>query len=141
MNVNTPSGGGRHHWSRVYSAALVGGGAARGKVVGSSDRIGGDVRDTPVSPKDLLATSLHLLGIDPQMLMHDAEGRPQHLVSDGRVRNEFFYGRVCAAVVQGLFFPAFAGPDCLGEGQLLIFGGADLPQPSAAIFGRPAPPL
>jgi hypothetical protein len=84
-----PIGAGRHHWSRVYSVAMAGGGAGRGRVVGSSDRIGGDVRDTPVSPKDLLATSLHLLGIDPAMQMHDREGRPHPLVGDGRVRNEF----------------------------------------------------
>src|SRR5947208_13289128 len=61
-----PKGAGRHHWSRAYSAVLAGGGAARGKVVGATDKLGGDVRETPVSPKDLLATAYHLLGIDPQ---------------------------------------------------------------------------
>ena len=38
-----PKGAGRHHWSRAYSVALAGGGVARGKVVGSTDKIGGDV--------------------------------------------------------------------------------------------------
>ncbi|RPI81434.1 MAG: DUF1501 domain-containing protein, partial [Planctomycetaceae bacterium] len=55
-----PIGAGRHHWSRAYSIAAAGGGVARGRVVGSTDPTGGDVADTPVSPKDLLATSLHL---------------------------------------------------------------------------------
>ena len=46
-------------------ARALGGGAARGHVVGASDRLGGDVKSTPVSPKDLLATAFHLLGYDP----------------------------------------------------------------------------
>src|SRR5262245_59202689 len=60
-----PKGAGRHHWSQAYSVVLAGGGVPRGKVVGSTDRLGGEVRDTPVSPKDILATAFHLLGIDP----------------------------------------------------------------------------
>src|SRR5206468_9259802 len=46
-----PKGAGRHHWSRAYSAVFAGGGIARGKIVGSTDRFGGEVQDTPVSPK------------------------------------------------------------------------------------------
>jgi hypothetical protein len=83
-----PRGAGRHHWSRVYSAVFAGGGIARGKVVGRSDRTGGDVADTPVSPKDVLATSLHLLGIDADTVVHDRLGRPIRAVGDGRVRAE-----------------------------------------------------
>lgn len=83
-----PIGAARHHWSRAYSIALAGGGIARGKVVGGTDRAGGDVRDTPISPKDILATSLHLLGIDPHTLMYDRSGRPLPLAGDGRVRTE-----------------------------------------------------
>ncbi len=83
-----PKGAGRHHWSRVYSVALAGGGVAAGKIVGSSDRLGGDVVDTPVSPKDLLATTLHLLGIDPHSTMPDRLGRPLPLAGDGRFRPE-----------------------------------------------------
>src|SRR5258707_4061716 len=56
-----PKGAGRHHWSRAYSVALAGVGVPRGKVVGQSDRLGGDVSETPVSPKDVLATTYHLL--------------------------------------------------------------------------------
>ena len=74
-----PKGAGRHHWSRVYSAALAGGGIARGKVVGRSDAHGGDVADTPVSPKDILATSLHLLGIDHKKLTYLFNGRNMRL--------------------------------------------------------------
>ncbi|HKI36018.1 MAG TPA: DUF1501 domain-containing protein [Gemmataceae bacterium] len=83
-----PKGAGRHHWSRAYSVALAGGGAARGKVVGATDRLGGDVRDTPVSPKDLLATTFHLLGIDPHTTVPDLQGRPMPIAGDGRMRPE-----------------------------------------------------
>jgi uncharacterized protein (DUF1501 family) len=84
-----PVGAGRHHWSRAYSVALAGGGVARGRVVGATDRLGGEVRDTPVSPKDLLATALHLLGIDPHATVADRQGRPVPVAGDGVVRLEF----------------------------------------------------
>ena len=83
-----PKGAGRHHWSRAYSAVLAGGGTARGKVVGATDRIGGDVRDTPVSPKDVLATAYHLLGIDPRTHVPDLQGRPMPIAGSGRPRPE-----------------------------------------------------
>lgn len=83
-----PKGAGRHHWSRVYSVALAGGGVARGRVVGASDKQGGDVKDNPVSPKDLLATSFHLLGINPDTVVHDGLGRPFPIAGDGRLRTE-----------------------------------------------------
>jgi hypothetical protein len=83
-----PKGAGRHHWSRAYSAVFAGGGFARGKVVGSTDRFAGDVRETPVSPKDILATTYHLLGIDPNTTVTDAQGRPAPIAGTGQVRPE-----------------------------------------------------
>ncbi len=85
-----PKGAGRHHWSRVYSMALAGGGVARGRVVGSSDRLGGDVHSTPVSPKDILASAFHLLGIDPHTTVPDRLGRPLPIAGDGVVREELW---------------------------------------------------
>jgi len=85
-----PRGAGRHHWSRAYSAALAGGGTARGRIVGSTDSIGGDVASTPISPKDILASTLHLLGIDPHLTVPDAFGQPRPVAGDGRVRDELF---------------------------------------------------
>ena len=78
-------GGGRDHWSRAYSAFLAGGGVARGRVVGKTDKHGGEVTDGPVSPKDVLATSLHLLGYDLETTLTDRLGRPQSLVPTGKV--------------------------------------------------------
>jgi hypothetical protein len=82
QNVN---GGGRDHWSRCYSAVLAGGGVARGRVVGKSDKIASDVAERPVSPKDVLATTYHLLGIDAATTLPDRGGRPVPLVSEGSV--------------------------------------------------------
>jgi hypothetical protein len=78
--ISKAQGGGRDHWSRVYSSIVAGGGTARGKIVGASDKQAGDVADRPVSPKDLLATMYHLLGIDHHTLLHDRQGRPLPLV-------------------------------------------------------------
>src|SRR6185437_8431134 len=46
-------GGGRDHWGHVFSATLAGGGVRGGQVIGSSDKIGGHVRDGRVQPQDL----------------------------------------------------------------------------------------
>ena len=81
-------GGGRGHWSQVYSSLLTGGGIARGRVVGKSDRLGGAVADTPLSPKDILATMYYLLGIDPQTTVPDRLGRPLAVAGEGRLRQE-----------------------------------------------------
>jgi hypothetical protein len=78
--ITSGGGGGRDHWSRAYSSLLAGAGTARGKVVGATDKHAGDVIDRPVSPKDLLATMYHLLGIDPHLLIADRQGRPLPLV-------------------------------------------------------------
>ncbi len=82
---NRAVGGGRDHWSRCYSLLLAGGGIARGQVVGRSDRIGSDPAERPISPKDLLATILHLLGIDPSSEWNDRQGRPLPLIAKGAV--------------------------------------------------------
>ncbi len=83
---------GRDHWSRVYSIALAGAGITRGQVIGESDRIGGDVKTHPVSPKDILATIFHLLGIDAHTTVPDHLGRPMPIAGTGRVRPELFGG-------------------------------------------------
>jgi uncharacterized protein (DUF1501 family) len=91
VNGDHPSGtgqGGRNHWSRAYSSVLAGVGIARGKIVGRTDRIAGDVVDGAVSPKDILATTYHLAGIDPRTLIHDRFGRPMPIAGEGRLLTE-----------------------------------------------------
>jgi hypothetical protein len=86
--LSNTRGGGRDHWSRAYSAIYAGGGFAAGRVIGKTDKIAGDVTDVPVSPKDVLATTYHLLGISPSTLLHDRLGRPMTIAGEGRVREE-----------------------------------------------------
>lgn len=83
-----PKGGARHHWSRAYSSVFAGGGMARGRVVGKTDAIAGDVTETPISPKDMQATAYHLLGYAETTMVPDALGRPHPIAGDGRVRPE-----------------------------------------------------
>ena len=83
--LSTGRGGGRDHWSRCYSVVLAGGGIARGRVVGRSDKIASDPVERRLSPKDILATIYHLLGIDPATTLTDRQGRPLPLLPEGEV--------------------------------------------------------
>lgn len=83
-----PAGAARHHWSQAYSTVLAGGGTHRGAVVGETDRIAGEVVETPISPKDIQATAFHLLGIPAETVMHDRQGRPLPIAGSGQVRRE-----------------------------------------------------
>src|SRR5581483_1029170 len=87
--ITTGRGGGRDHWSQVYSILMAGGGIARGSVVGKSDKIAGTVAERPISPKDILATIYHLLGIDPETLLTDRTKRPMPLVSGSVLTDAF----------------------------------------------------
>ncbi len=83
-----PKGGGRDHWSRAYSQVYAGGGMGRGNLIGRTDKHAGDVVDMPISPKDILATAFHLLGIDPEMTFIDPLGRPLPFTGTGVFRPE-----------------------------------------------------
>jgi hypothetical protein len=78
-------GDGRGHWSNVYSVMLAGAGVGRGQIVGSSDRQGGHVHSRPVSPKDILRTVYHLMGVDAERSIPDRQSRPIPLVDGGEV--------------------------------------------------------
>jgi hypothetical protein len=86
--IASVQGGGRDHWSRCYSVVMAGGGIARGRVLGRSDKIASDPVERPVSPKDILATMYHLLGIDHRTQITDQLGRPMPLVPDAEVLGE-----------------------------------------------------
>jgi len=80
--LNNAAGGGRDHWSQAYSLVFAGGGIARGRVIGSTDKEAGTPVDRPVSPKDLLATMYHLLGYDPHTRIPDRAGQLIPLVPE-----------------------------------------------------------
>jgi hypothetical protein len=80
---------GRDHWPAASPVMLAGGGMRVGQVIGATDRLGGSVVSRPVSFQDILATLYQNLGINPaSTTLTDPNGRPQHLVSDGKVINE-----------------------------------------------------
>ena len=88
--LNKNKGGGRDHYSRVYSIVMAGAGTGRGNIVGESDRLAAEVKSNPVSPKDILATILYQLGIDPHTTIPDRLGRPLPVAGTGIVRPEIF---------------------------------------------------
>ncbi|HEY7330049.1 MAG TPA: DUF1501 domain-containing protein [Gemmataceae bacterium] len=61
--------GGRDHWPGVWSILFAGGGIRGGQIIGSSDHIGSEPRDRPVTPAEVAATIYHALGIDGRTLV------------------------------------------------------------------------
>jgi hypothetical protein len=62
-NINPD--GGRDHWPHCFSILMAGGGIRGGQVYGSSDRIGAEPRDKPVTPAMIAATIRKAMGIEP----------------------------------------------------------------------------
>jgi hypothetical protein len=81
MNAATDKAG-RDHWPHAYTVLAAGGGVRGGSVHGATDSRAAYVRDDPVTPPDLQATVLHALGIRPDSIVADRQGRP-HAASDG----------------------------------------------------------
>jgi hypothetical protein len=81
-------GGGRDHWAGAYCNLFAGAGIKPGAVIGKTDKDGGFPEERPVSPKDVLCTIYHLLGIDPHMTILNAEARPIPLVEAGDVMHD-----------------------------------------------------
>jgi Protein of unknown function (DUF1501) len=80
---------GRDHWAACNTVLLAGGGVRGGLVHGASDKNGAYPETPPVSPSDLAATVYEGLGIDPQMELTDALGRPLPLTT-GQPVHELF---------------------------------------------------
>jgi hypothetical protein len=80
---NSGGPGGRDHWSNCFSVVMAGGGLPGGHVHGSSDAKGAYPADKLLTPADLTATVYRTLGIDPDTVLRDAEGRT-HRLCDGK---------------------------------------------------------
>jgi hypothetical protein len=72
LNAN----GGRDHWAGCWTALVAGGGVKGGRVIGASDRIGGEPTDRPVTPPELVATIFHALGVSPTATIPGPTGEP-----------------------------------------------------------------
>lgn len=70
-----PWNGGRGHYGKCFSVLLAGGGFKGGCVVGASDAKGENVKERPVYPQDLIGSIYKLMGIDPEGMFPDAQGR------------------------------------------------------------------
>jgi hypothetical protein len=68
------SQGGRDHWTACGTALLAGCGVQGGRTIGESDAIAAAPRDRPVSPADLAATMVEVVGGDSHSLCE--AGRP-----------------------------------------------------------------
>jgi hypothetical protein len=77
------AGAGRDHWNFCYSLLMAGGGLKRGLVYGSSDKIGGQPSNNPVTPADVIATIYQCLGIPNDLELEDRLARPFQLVPWG----------------------------------------------------------
>lgn len=67
---------GRDHWGPVMSTLLAGGGVQGGRVIGATDKIGGEPVADRQTPENLAATLYTRLGIPRTAGWQDTDGRP-----------------------------------------------------------------
>lgn len=79
---------GRDHWPPAFSMIMAGGGIKNGQVVGATDKQAAYVTDRPITPSDMAATLLTVLGIDPNTVLHTPLGRPVLLAGGGQPVSE-----------------------------------------------------
>ncbi len=70
-----PWNGGRGHFGKVFSVLVAGGGFKGGRVVGSSNATGEEVKERPVYPVDLIGSMYQLLGIDATAKLPHPQGQ------------------------------------------------------------------
>ena len=79
---------GRDHHPFAFTMWMAGGGTKAGVNLGSTDDIGYYVDKDPVTPRDLQATILHLLGLDPYEFHFPHQGLKERLIgptNEGRI--------------------------------------------------------
>ncbi len=82
-------GAGRDHWTACMSVLLAGGGIRGGQVFGASDRRAEYPMDNVVGPEHIAHTIFHAMGL-ADLHAIDREGRPIHLMDEGRPLTELF---------------------------------------------------
>lgn len=81
---------GRDHWGNAMFCLLGGGGVKGGRIVGSTNHLGEEPRDRPVTPGDIHATIYEVLGVDPSISFLNPAGRPVPAVDRGEAIRELF---------------------------------------------------
>ncbi len=79
---------GRDHWPRVFSVAFAGGGFKRGYIHGSSNAIGAEPEEKPLTVENMAATLYNQIGIDPNKHLMADGGRPVSIVYNGQVESD-----------------------------------------------------
>ncbi len=74
---------GRDHWGRLCTLALAGGGLNMGQVIGESSERAEVPASTPITPQDVMATVLHMFGLDYRLQFTSPQGRPTYMLEDG----------------------------------------------------------
>jgi hypothetical protein len=76
--------GGRDHWGAAGSIFFAGGGGRGGQVIGATDRHAAFPTGPGYGPADVAATVYRAVGIDPDTLLHDPQGRPLPVLPHGQ---------------------------------------------------------
>lgn len=82
---------GRDHHPYAYTMWLAGGGIQGGLAYGQTDDIGYYIAENPVNIRDLQATILHQIGLDPYQFSFPYQGLDNRLIGptdEGRVLND-----------------------------------------------------
>ena len=79
---------GRDHWPNAFSILMAGAGLKVGQTIGKTDKQAGEVVDRPITPQDMAATILKVMGIDYEKILYTPLGRPIRLVDGGRPVDE-----------------------------------------------------
>ncbi len=77
---------GRDHWGAVQTVFFAGGGVKGGRVIGTSDKIGGYPVNDPQTPENMAATIYSSLGIPDTAAWHDDLDRPHHIYHGEPIR-------------------------------------------------------
>lgn len=78
--TESPWNGGRHHFGKVFSCLIAGGGFKGGQIVGASNSTGEEVAERPVFPADLIGSIYRQLGIAGDSPLPHPQGTPTTVV-------------------------------------------------------------
>ena len=80
---------GRDHWGKLQTVFMAGGGVKGGRVLGESDKIGGEPISDARTPEDFAATIYDALGLPKSLKWYDTNDRP-HFLYHGDPMKELF---------------------------------------------------
>ena len=78
--TESPWNGGRHHFGKVFSSLLAGGGFKGGEVIGKSNATGEEIAERPVYPADVIGSIYGQLGIPASAQLPHPQGTPTFVV-------------------------------------------------------------